>query len=177
MIDVHSYRQRIGCYNGNKPRKKHIIGDAAPNLQHDIDFCIKDSIRIISGYAILDNVKFNTRDNVSLKLGLLYYIYFIMCVILLSSTMLLSINLSSFSEWVPNLTPDPSFSLTSTTTIHMRLAFFAIISFILNNFVRGHGPLSKHEKLTAATVFFGNCTSRLRQLIAILLLFVLLLLF
>ena len=158
MIDLNTYRQRIGCYFRNKSKKHNIIGDAVPNLQHDIDFCIRDSFNIVSGYIIPGNVYFNTKDNVGFKLGLLYYIYFIMCVILLSSALLLSINLSSFSEWVPNLTPDPSFSLASATTIHMRLAFFAIISFILNNFVRGNGPLSKHEKLTAATVFFGNWT-------------------
>ena len=177
MIDIDSYRQRIGCYNVNARKRKHFVGDAVPNLQHDIDFCIKDSFKIISGYLIPGNVYFNTRDNVSLKLGSLYYVYFIMCVILLSSALLLSIDISRFSEWVPNLTLNPSFRLTSATTVHTRLAFFAIMSFILNKFVRGHSPLSKHEKLTAATVFFGNCTSRLRQLIAILLLFVLTLTF
>ena len=115
MIDISTYRQRIGCYSGINPIKlrhnKHFTGDAVPNLQHDIDFCIRDSIKIISGFVIPGNVYFNTRDSVCLKLGLLYYLYFIMCVILLSSTMLLSINLSTFSEWVPSCSLNSSFSL------------------------------------------------------------------
>ena len=181
MIDISTYRQRIGCYSGINPIKlrhnKHFAGDAVPNLQHDIDFCIKDSIKIISGFVIPGNVYFNTRDNVCLKLGLLYYLYFIMCVILLSSTILLSINLSTFSEWVPSCSLNSSFSLPCATTVHVRLAFFGIISFILNHFVRGRGPLSKTKNLTPAAVFFGNSTSRIRQLIAILLLFILMLTF
>ena len=184
MIDIDSYRQRIGCYNVNARKRKHFVGDAVPNLQHDIDFCIKDSLRVISdGRVILCSVNFNTRDNVSFRFGLLYYTYYIMCVILLSSNILLSnhymLNRFNFVEMLPNFLSDyNNFGLPSVATVYVRLAYFVILSYFLNKFVRGHSPLHhKAKKLTPASIFVGSHTTRLRQVLAILLISLLLLTF
>ena len=129
MIDISTYRSRIGCYSPKKDNKSSFRNE---QFHDDIDFCITNSIRVISGHFIfVRNIKFKTQGNVGVKIGLLYYLYYILFIILLSSNILLSEHFSSSSiEMFPSfISSYKNFGLPSASTIHVRLAYFVILSF------------------------------------------------
>ena len=155
MIDVNLYRFRVGTYNS----RRHSFSSKSKTG--------KSGNRV---YNFID--EYNLPAN--LKLIYLFYVLFIIyCGVFCTLFMMDCKAVRHDYVYIAS----PSIRLSNAATIHLRLAFFAIIAFLLNNFVRGLSPLCKFKKLSAANVFFGNQTSCLRQLIAILILFILALTF
>ena len=80
MIDLNTYRQRIGSYNpsftkSNRNNKgyKHNVGGF-----NNVNFCIKGSVGLKSGFLIYkDTIDFCITGNGNLDVGLLvYYVFF-----------------------------------------------------------------------------------------------------
>ena len=96
----------------------------------------------------------------------------------LSSSIILSKHFSLSCGVLPSfISCCSNFGLPDLSVVHVRLAYFVLIYFVLNNFVRGHGPLSGIKSLTPAKIFFGRHTTRVKQLVAGILIFILLLTF
>ena len=178
MIDINTYRRRIGCFNPAGIKSKNALDGQGPD---DINFYVRRGLSLKFGFITVENnILFCVRGNGSnLKLGLLsYYLYYILYLIFISSNIMLSEHFLSSCGMLPNFISNyNNFGLPNVSTIYVRLAFFAIICFVMNNFVRGHGPLSKFKRITPATLVFGGRTSRVRQLVAFLLIFISLLTF
>ena len=175
MIDINTYRRRIGCYNPSRKRAKHCV-----SKPDDLNFCIKGgTVRLKSGYLMyVDNLFMCIGENVGLKLGYLFYIYYILLFVFLASEILLGITIGSSFGVLPSfLSNSRNYGLTNISLIHTRLAYFVLISYIFNKILRGRCPMSKSENVTPCRIFFGNHTTRLRQLAANLLFFIMLLTF
>ena len=169
MIDLSTYRSRIGCYNPGKcSNKKATFYGHMFNGQYF--FSLNSRIRLKLPFKF-----YNTDPTLSVKAGYILCLYFILLFSLLSLNIISGINFQVFSRVLPSyISSYTNFGLPNLSTVHVRLSYFVFLSFVLNKYVRGLSPLSR---ITPANFFFGRVTSRVRQLIAALLLFILLLTF
>ena len=94
MIDLNTYRQRIGSYNpsfnkSNRDNKgyKHNWGGF-----NNVNFCMKGGVGLKSGFLVYkDIIEFCITGNGNLDVGLLvYYVYFVLFIMFLSSSIILS---------------------------------------------------------------------------------------
>ena len=67
-----------------------------------------------------------------------------------------------------------NFGLPHLSTIYVRLAYFAIVCFVLTKIVRGKIPFVKYKCL-GGTIFFGHNTSRVKNCLTSILLFIMML--
>ena len=160
MIDISEYRRRIGCFNGGiKSSKKWLF-----NKDCDNNTC--------PGYDT---------HNEFLKFGFLFYVYYVLILFISIPCILLNTRYSN-RTCIGVLPSDysNSFGISGVTLCHIRLAYFILLSYLLNKFVRGHGPFRQDTKKSinpAAIIFPNLSTSRLRQAIASVIIFLLLLTF
>jgi endonuclease/exonuclease/phosphatase family metal-dependent hydrolase len=155
MIDLNLYRFRVGVFNGRQSKG-------------------------ITGKRVLDDFKgrvlYSGVNSIN-KLLYLFYVYYILLLFISIPCILLNARynksfLNSFTYVIPSCPGIPS-----VAWIHIRIGYFIFISYLLNKFVRGLGPLHKNNKvLSPAKIIFPNlCTNRLRQAIASVLIFIALL--
>ena len=153
MIDIDSYRWRIGCYH---PGKKCNLGGTdkykmSRNKFRSCGFYIRGGLGLSPSGSITwyETIDFRACDNVGLKLGHLMYIYYMLLFIFSASNVLLSnhymLNCFNFVGMLPSFLSDyNNFGLPSVANVYVRLGYFIILSHFLNKFVRGHSPL--HHK-------------------------------
>ena len=151
MISLDDYRRSIGCYN---PRTRRCRRERADSF-------------IIHAYL-------GTGNSIFMESAFFLYLYIMVCFILLVGIILMDIPILDDMMTVPsNFTLDyKNFGLPCLSTIYVRLAYFAIITFGLNRAVRGNLPLCKCNSISS--VFFGQNTSKIKNLITYLLLFIML---
>jgi hypothetical protein len=163
MIDIYRYRMRIGCYNksSNTNRRKYKSGGCHFNVEY-----------LGHGYNLP-----------CLKIIFLFYILFILYL----SVFIMSVVINHTVVTHHGLKgPLPSsiqltFSycgLPSVALVHIRIAYFIFMSYLLNRFIRGQGPLFRNENntLTPSKIFFPSLsTNRLQQAVASVLIFIALL--
>ena len=174
MIDIITYRRRIGCFNPCKCNRSKKFKQKLGGYVFGLDF-FKSSTR--ARLKLLFKF-YSTDPTVSLRLAYLVCIYFIMFFIFTSLNIVLNMKAQTLPEVLPSFISNYNwFGLPNLSIIHVRLAYFVCISLFLNNLFTGHGPVGKIKRLTPATIFFGQKTSRVKQMTAILLIFILLLTF
>jgi endonuclease/exonuclease/phosphatase family metal-dependent hydrolase len=157
MVDINTYRQRIGCYN---PNKKHRLSGTGNVNVHDIGSFI------------------NNKSNVSLKLGYILYLYYILIIFWMSSIMILSFNnVTSLPQLGLDRVLPSYFCFNNIALIHLRIAFFVLVSYVLQKSARGLRPLYKNGKmLTPSEIIFpGLHSNKIRQVFAFILILIALL--
>ncbi len=117
----------------------------------------------------------------AMKFGFLFYVYYLLILFITISCILLSTQYTNGTcvGVLPSYYSN-SFGISGVTLCHIRLAYFIILSYLLNKYVGGHGPLRQHTKksITPASIIFpSRSTTRLRQVIASIIMFLLLLTF
>ncbi len=165
MIDICLYRLRIGCYNPTSKQHSKINKLCKKSLKLNMSkFC--------SGN--LDGV------GVDITLGYLVYIYYILLLIVSIPCILLNLRYDGSSLRFDEVPPgyhgiNNTFDLLGVALCHIRLAYFVILSYLFINSARGK---SKYKGCSPASFIFPNQgTTRLRQAIASILIFLLLLTF
>ncbi len=172
MIDLCLYRLRIGCFTPTSKKRDKRNKAHYRSLKRTMS-------KLCSGY--LDGIGLNS------TLGYLVYTYYILLLIASIPCLLLDLryndNVSSSNiVGVPPGYPgiNNTFGLMGVVLCHIRLAYFTILSYLFKNYARGLSP-SKHKKHKACTpasiVFPNQSTTRLRQALASVLIFLLLLTF
>ena len=179
MVDIQTYRLRIGCYNPGKPplkNSKYKMGGSRFDYQYfeglnrEYIYYTFDLNRYFKGLNI-PNRGFNHQYYESLKPLFLFYLYVIM--IMLSTSLLIivdGLDVGDLSCWAqPRSFRDHGLPFLSL--IHVKLSYFVIISFVCNKFIRAlnNETLCKRYKLksfTPANIFFGCNTTRIRQILS-----------
>ena len=114
MIDITTYRQRIGGYSPSC--KRYAIMDKSHRVSLKLNrnkFCscgfyIRGGLRLSpNGFVTwCETTNFSTDDNVGLKLGHLMYVYLMLLFLFFASNVLLSehymLNCCKFFEMLPN---------------------------------------------------------------------------
>ena len=187
MIDITTYRQRIGRYTSGK---HNIGGDNSlfagllnKSRFRSGGFCIRGGLRFAPSGAVrsVESLEFNASDSLGITLGHLVYIYYVLLMLLSIPCILLSTQYKNYCcvvDVLPSLLPTYSFrGLPSVAWVHIRIAYFIFVSYLLNKSVRGQGPLFKNNKLLSPSkiIFKNLLTNRLRQAIASVLIFIALL--
>ena len=134
MIDLSTYRQRIGSYNPSftKSNRNNYIKGYKHNLGglNNVNFCIKGGVGLKSGFLVYkDIIDFCITGNGNLDVGLLvYYVYFVLFVMFLSSSIILSKHFSLSCEVLPSfISYYNNFGLPDLSAVHVRLAYFVLI--------------------------------------------------
>ena len=159
MIDLNTYRMRIGCFNprGSLTKKeKYKLGGLR---YHDYNM----------GYNILFYILY------------IYFIILMMCVSQLILILGLNSDTSHYSLYYSWAHPifimnQSNRDLPLLSTIHTKLLYVCIISCVLKEFVAGlHVKYCKKYRLqnfTPANIFFGSKSTRFRQLISIIIIYI-----
>ena len=158
MIDISTYRFRIGCFQQTKPKSSNYTNWARINNYNS------------------PNVSDNQGGIGGMGLFLLYLYYILSLVTIFSFTLVDEAGTGlSFLRNV-DYTVRGNFIHGSTCNIHIKLAFFVLIYFVIKQFYFLNWRKSAiYHKITPANFIFGRKTTRLRQGIASLLLFIMLL--
>ena len=157
MIDINTYRRQIGCFNHSKMKKS--VQSNLGGHNNNVNFYIKGGVGLKSGFLVYkDIIEFYITGNGNLDVGLLvYYVYFVLFIMFLTSNIILSKHFSLSCDALPSfISYYSNFGLPDLSAVHVRLAFFVLISFVLNNLVRGCGPLSGVKSLTPAKIFLDS---------------------
>ena len=173
MIDINTYRLRIGSYSpGSSKNFKAAQIELLSDSKHfkrkfsSGGFYIRGGVGLSPSGVItcFETLEFRALENMDLTLGHLVYIYYILLLVLSISCILLSDQCEYFysSDVLPSfLSNYYNFGLPSVAMVHVRLAYFVFLSYLLNNFVRGQSPLqSKDNKFTPANIFFGPSNNK-----------------
>ena len=180
MIDLLTYRLRIGCYNPGKLRShnnsKYKSGGLSFNY-HYFAGLNREYMYYTFGFNTLNlpNRGFDHQQFERLKPLFIFYICVIMIMVSTSLHILLECT-GDMSYWAqPRIFRDRGLPFLSLT--HMKLSYFIIFCFVCNKFIGGlHVKLCKRYKLQSfspANIFFGSYTTRVRQIFSTALLAVL----
>ena len=160
MIDINTYRMRIGCFN---PFKNVFKNNKVYNTVYGARYCEYNSFEY------------------NYSLFYILYIYTIMFMLCFSQLVLISGlnigNTKSYVSWVqPTFLHHSKWDLPLLTIIHVKIMYFCRLSYVFKKFVSGlhrkYCMIYRLQYLTPANIFFGNSTSRARQLISVSIIYV-----
>ena len=153
MIDLNTYRQRIGCFL-HSPSKKTFSDTRIFHLRGGVGW-----------------------GGVGSTVALLFYVYYILFIFFLISLTTSYITVGCVLQPFPSYNVVMSYGsvqLSSPCMVHVRLAFFILVYSVLHKTVvsRKFHSLYRRCKLTPSRIVFGKKATRLRQIVATLMLFV-----
>ena len=149
MIDINTYRIRIGCYNPYRFRNN------------------KDKYGL--GGSMFHNFRDERQERV-MKLLFVIYLYFIIMIMCVSQSILMLGGDLHMQFWgYPSiLSLNTNHNWLITSIIHTKLLYLCLVTFILINIIYGRyqnaNNSSKLRRFTPANIFFGNNTTKIKQL-------------
>ena len=187
MIDNVLYRCRIGLFwHSHSPKNSksqvmyHEFGVNNNKLdKHKFSnggFTIKGGLHLNSEGFIeyADRISFCSSDEKYVNLGLIYYYLFMLCFIMFGLC-IISCATGGYTYQYASYLAQPFHGLPLLSTIHVKLLYCCLISYLfLHIKICSMQFCKKHnlEYLTPANIFFGKTTSRFRQGISTIFLYI-----
>ena len=158
MIDLSTYRLRVGTYNATKKIKAQVAGK---------DEMYTSGTRIDITYRVM-------RFLVCYILYLYFILYFIAFSLSIIACAADDYDHNHLSYWAQPRVLSSNFGrdLPFLSVVHIKLGYFIVVSFVCKQFTCGlHLKFCKRYKMkdfSPANLFFGRNTTRVRQIVSIL---------